>query len=485
MKVIKIMRTHFNITNKNLNVKSFLNINYLINFITLYIIIQLSYISSNFVMEKFIFKSEQINNTSVSSYYNKDFDKITLGFLSEMGAWGEVLDENKKVIYIKGKKKDNIMQYTEQQLFRLVSFEKYSPENPYIGQVFVVKGKHEEPYIFLYKVDRRKITCSFTYRPNLFSKSDTILSLKSYGTLYLIQFIYLLISIYIYSIISSKFITNPLKTFVNSIKNFKKLDYATRANVNGLKELQEVENEFNEMVIKLEKVKEENERIDESKKRLLVDISHDLKTPITSIQGFSKLLLEENITLEEKEKFLKIIYNKAVYSTELIQDLFSLSKLEDWEYNISLMELDFTEWLRRLIIEYYGEFQNKHFSLEINISEYSIIFKFDEKLMKRAISNIFNNAVKYNENYTSLKIESYLEDDNVILKIGNNGDLIDKSIRDRIFEPFVKAECGSSDGSGLGLAITKKIIKKHGGSIELISTELEKNLFIIRIPLKF
>lgn len=78
------------------------------------------------------------------------------------------------------------------------------------------------------------------------------------------------------------------------------------------------------MVIELEKVKEENKRIDESKKRLLVDISHDLKTPITSIQGFSKLLLEGNVTLEEKEKFLKIIHNKAIYSTALIEDLFAL-----------------------------------------------------------------------------------------------------------------------------------------------------------------
>lgn len=479
------MKIHFNITKKKLGVKGFLIINYLVTFLILYIIVQLSYKSSNFVMKKFIFKTEQIINTSVASYYNKDFDKITLGFLSEMGAWEEVLDENKKVIYIKGEKKDNIMQYNEQQLFKLVSFEKYSPNNPYIGEVFAVEGKHGESYIFLYKVDRRKIIHSLIYKPNLFSKSDSILSLKSYGTLYLIQFFYLLISIYIYSIVSSKFITTPLKTFVNSIKNFKKLDYATRANVKGLKELQEVENEFNEMVIKLEKIKKENERIDGSKKRLLVDISHDLKTPITSIQGFSKLLLEENITLEEKDKFLKIIHNKAVYSTELIEDLFALSKLEDSEYNISLMELDFTEWLRRLIVEYYEEFQNKHFSLEINISEYSIIFKFDEKLMKRAVSNIFNNALKHNENYTCLKIESYLEDNNVILQIGNNGKGIDESIRDTIFEPFVKVEGKSSDGSGLGLAITKKIIEKHGGNIKLTSTEFQKVLFIICIPLKF
>ncbi|AZV57803.2 HAMP domain-containing sensor histidine kinase [Clostridium sp. AWRP] len=476
------MKINFNITKKKLGVKSFLIINCLITFLILYVIIQLSYKSSTLIVKKFIFKDQQISNVAMAFYYNEDFDKIKLGALSEMGAWEEVLNEDKKVIYVKGEKKDNIMQYTEEQLFRLSSVGNYSPQNPYFGEVFSVKGKHGEPYVFLYKIDRRKLTLSFTYKPNLYTKADSLLSFKVYGVLYLIQFLYLLIGLYIYSRISSKFITNPLKTFVHSIKNLKKLDYATRTNVKGLKELQEVENEFNEMVIELEKVKEENKRIDASKKRLLVDISHDLKTPITSIQGFSKLLLEENVTLEEKNKFLKIIHNKSVYSTELIEDLFALSKLEDSEYSPSLVKLNFTEWLRRLIVEYYEEFQNKHFNLDINISEYPIVFKFDEKLMKRAISNILNNALNHNESYTKLKIVCYLKNNNVILEIGNDGESIDKSIRDAIFEPFVK---NSSSGSGLGLAITKKIIEKHGGTIKLTSTEFEKNLFVISIPLKF
>ena len=323
------------------------------------------------------------------------------------------------------------------------------------------------------------------YKPNFSSKLDSFLSLKCYGTLYLIQALLLLIGIYIYSVISSKFITTPLKNFVSSIKSFKKLDYGTRATLKGLNELQEVQNEFNEMVIKLENVEAENKRIDKSKKRLLVDISHDLKTPITSIQGFSKLLLEENITSEERDKFLKIIHSKAVYSAVLMKNLFALSKLEDSGYNLSLAELDFNEWLRRLIVEYYEEFQNKHFNLKLNISEYSIIFKFDKKLMKRAISNIFNNALNHNENYTSLKIESYLKDNNVIIKIGSDGAGIDKSISKTIFEPFVKSDNSNSSGSGLGLAITKKIIEKHGGSINLSSSEFERILFVISIPIKF
>lgn len=477
------MKINFKISNKKLNVKGFLIINYLITFLILYIIVQLSYKSSTFILEKFIFKDEKINVISFASYYNKDFDKIKLGFLSEMGAWEEVLDENKKVIYIKGDKKDNVMQYTEEQLFELNYSNENTTETPYVGQVFPVEGKNREHYLFLYKIEKSKIEHSYIYKPNFSSKSDSILSLKAYGTLYFSQAVFLLIGLYIYSIISSKFITTPLKTFVNSIKNFKKLDYRTRTDIKGLKELQEVQNEFNEMVIKLEKVKEENKRIDESKKRLLVDISHDLKTPITSIQGFSKLLLEESITAEERDKFLKIIYNKSVYSAVLIEDLFALSKLEDSEYNLSLVELDFNEWLRRLIVEYYEEFQNKHFNLEINISDYSIIFKFDEKLMKRSISNIFNNALIHNENYASLKIESYEKENNLILKIGSDGASIDKSISETIFEPFVKSN-NNSNGSGLGLAITKKIIEKHGGTITLTSTEFERILFVISIPIR-
>ncbi|OPJ64001.1 sensor histidine kinase [Clostridium oryzae] len=477
------MKINLNILKKKLSIKGFLIINYLVTFLILYLVLQLSYTSSSFISEKFIFKNEHIGRTSFRTYYNKDFNKIKLGFLSDIDGWEEVLDQNKKVIFIKGKKKDNIMKYNEKQLFDLVSINDYSPKCPFVGQVFMVKGKHGEPYIFLYKIDRRKISYSLLYTPNFYTKKDSIFSLKSYGLLYLIQFIYLIIGIYIYSIISSKFITNPLKTFIDSIKSFKKLNYKTRADIKGLRELQEVENEFNEMVLKLNMVEEENKRIDASKKRLLVDVSHDLKTPITSIQGFSKLLLEENITPEQEKKFLKIIYSKAVYSTALIEDLFSLSKLEDSEFLPSLIELDFTEWFRRLVAEYFEEFKNKHFELDLDISEHPVLFKFDEKLMKRAISNIFNNTLTHNEDYTRLKIGCYLKDNNAILEIGSSAD-IDETIKNTIFEPFVKAESSSSSGSGLGLAITKKIIEKHGGNIKLTSSETEKILFTICIPVK-
>lgn len=480
------MKNMFNSIKKKLDVKGFLIINYFITLIILFIIIKLADCSSDFIIGNFVFKDQTLSYPKLSSMYNKDFNKINVGILGKIGGWVEVLDENKKVIYVKGQKKDKVMQYNEKQLYELLCpQEPYSKQNPYIGCLTEVKGKNNESYIFMIKMDRRKMESSLLYKPSLFDKNDVPLILETYGIQYSIQLLYLLIGLYIYSRISSKFITKPLKTFVNSIKKIKGLDYDARTNVKGLKELQDVENEFNEMTVKLQQVKEENRRIDESKKRLLVDLSHDLKTPITSMQGFSKLLLEENIGEEEKEKYLNIIYNKSVYATLLIEDLFELSKLEDSEYSISFVKNDFGEWLRRLIVEYYEEFNNHGFNLKINISEQPIIFKFDEKYMKRAIANILNNSLKYNKSGTTEEITCYLENEVIFLKISNDGEIIAEAIKNKIFEPFVKSEHKKIEGSGLGLAITKKIIEKHGGSITLSSEENEDTVFDILLPLKF
>lgn len=479
------MNNKLNILRKKFDIKSFLIINYLITFVILYVVFQLASFSAKYVLDNFIYKNQKVSYSSLTEIYNKDFSKINIDAIEKTGAWVEILDENKRVIYIKGQKKDNIMQYDEKQFLRMISSEKYdSSTNPWIADEAVVEGVNGEPYIILLKLDGRRISKSMLYVPSLLNKNDIPIILKTYGVKCSFIAMYLLISIYIYSIISSKFITNPLSSFIHGIKKMKELDYGTRVTVGGLKELEELEQEFNKLAVKLQQVEEENKRIDNSKKRLLVDISHDLKTPITSIQGFSKLLLEENITQEEQEKFLNIIYNKAVYSTILIEDLFQLSKLEDSEYSINLEERDFGEWLRRLIIEYYTELCDKGFNLEIDISEKSLPLLFDQKLMKRAISNIITNCIKHNNRGTIIKFSCYNANDSILLEISDTGEGIEENLKDKIFEPFVKSEAKKSDGSGLGLAITKKIIEKHNGSIELLSNENEKTLFQIHLPYK-
>ena len=468
---------------KKFDIKGFLTINYLLTFAILFIVMQLANLSANFIIHNILYKNQPLNYSNITEIYNKDFSKINVDLIEQLGGWVEVLDENKRVIYIKGKKKDSIMEYTEKQLLNTISSDQSNSENSYCGEFAVVQGRNGERYIFLLKFDKNKFSRGIMYNPSFYEKQDIYIILKTTGVRFGIVALYLLIGIYIYSIISSKFITKPLRTYVDGIKKICNFDYGTRVNIGVLKELEEVEDEFNKMAKKLQEVEEEKRKIDESKKRLLTDISHDLKTPITSIQGFSKILLEENVLPEQREKFLSIIHNKAVYSSSLIEDLFQLSKLEVSEYNICLAESDFNEWLRRLIADYYEEFKNRGFNLEIEIIEQPVLFKFDEKLMKRAISNIINNSIKHNKAGTTVRISSNLENNTLILMISDSGNGIEEGIRDKIFEPFVKSEEKKSDGSGLGLAITRKIIEKHGGNISLSNSGLDKTLFIICLPL--
>ena len=345
----------------------------------------------------------------------------------------------------------------------------------------MVKGKEDQQYFLLLKYDKRKFTRTTSYNPSFYDKQDVPILLQMRGINYLLIFFYFLIGLYIYSRISSKFITKPLEAFVSKIKKMKRLSDGERLTVGGLKELSEVEDAFNNMIQKLQEVQVEKEKVNDSKKKLLVDISHDLKTPITSIQGFSKLLLEEEVTEAERLKFLNIIYNKSVYATTLIEDLFQLSKLEDSEYMLNLTESDFCEWLKRLVAEYYVEFNNLGFNLEVNMSETPIYLKFDHNLMKRAVCNILQNSLIYNTAGTTVELVCYSQGKSLLLKIGDNGTGIEEGIKDKVFESFIRSEDKKSKGSGLGLAITKKVIERHGGNILLTSDTKHKTLFEITL----
>lgn len=468
-----------------LDIKGFLVINYLITFIILSIILNLASTSAYYIVQKYVYKDEALTYLSLKEIYNEDFNKIDLGIIEKIGGWLEILDEDKKVIFIKGQKKDNIMRYTEEQLFELVSSEEpYSLEKPYIGELAIVKGKEGQHYFLLIKYDKRKFTRTTIYNPSFYDKQDIPIVLQMRGINYLLIFLYFLIGLYIYSRISSKFITKPLGTFVSKIKKMKGLSDGERLAIGGLREFSEVENAFNHMIQKLQEVQMEKEKVNDSKKKLLVDISHDLKTPITSIQGFSRLLLEEEVTEEEQLKFLNIIYSKSVYSAVLIEDLFQLSKLEDLEYALNLTESDFCEWLKRLVAEYYVEFSNLGFNLEVNICEAPIYLKFDHNLMRRAICNILENSMIYNTAGTTVEVTCFSQGESLLLKIGDNGIGIEENIKDKIFESFVRSEAKKSKGSGLGLAITKKVIERHGGNIILSSDAKYKTLFQITIESK-
>ena len=218
---------------------------------------------------------------------------------------------------------------------------------------------------------------------------------------------------------------------------------------------------------------------------MLLDLSHDIKTPITSIKGFSQALYEGMVNDENKKiRYYKAIYTKSERVSELVDDLFEFVRLDKVKYTIKLENIDICEYIRQIVLSYYDEIENKGFELLINIPDEPIMLKIDTKLFKRVIVNLIENSLKYNIKGTKLRIEVRDFSKFVAIEIADNGIGIEESIADNVFEAFVRADKSrkSTGGSGLGLSIAKKIVESHGGQISLLrSTKDEKTIFCIKM----
>ncbi|MFY3790185.1 sensor histidine kinase [Ureibacillus sp. MALMAid1270] len=232
----------------------------------------------------------------------------------------------------------------------------------------------------------------------------------------------------------------------------------------------------------------EKERLEESKKRMLADLSHDIKTPMTTILGYSKTLYDEIVVDEEqRRRYLKYIYDKSIRVTDLVDELFMFSKLDNPDSQINRQEKDLSEFLRQVIVEYYEMFSEKDMELQIDIPDNKIIYWFDEKLLYRAISNILENTIKYNPVQTNVFISIKKTSELISIEIGDDGIGIHEELAETLFDPFVRGDKSriNDGGTGLGLAITKKIVEKHDGRVYLDTKPLRgsKN-FIIELPIE-
>ncbi len=217
-------------------------------------------------------------------------------------------------------------------------------------------------------------------------------------------------------------------------------------------------------------IEEVTKRNIEEKNQMYANIVHDLKTPITSILGFAGALRENELVGHERQKAVDIIYSKAKRTDELIQRLFTYSKLESSQHKLQLQIENVCGLLRVIIADLYEAFEAKNIELEIEIPDQPIYCSLDRVEFRRAIHNLIENTLKHNEEGIRVLISVTEVDNRVIILVADSGDAIKASIRDTIYEPFV---CGddsrnSTGGSGLGLAISKKILEKHHGDLGLV-----------------
>lgn len=216
-------------------------------------------------------------------------------------------------------------------------------------------------------------------------------------------------------------------------------------------------------------IAETNRQVNE-RNILYANIVHDLKTPMTSMLGFSQALMEGKIGADNKEEVLEIIYNKTKKASELLDLLFEYTKLSTDEYRMHPDNSDICRLVRESIAMNYELFEEKQMKIEIDIPESPIIREIDQREFLRAFNNILINAYQHNKKGAQILIKVIATIQKTMIVVADNGELINSELETMIFEPFICADesRNSKDGSGLGLAIAKKIVEKHQGRLYII-----------------
>lgn len=234
-------------------------------------------------------------------------------------------------------------------------------------------------------------------------------------------------------------------------------------------EFKNTASKFLEMHKNLEKEKAEKEEAYGEIRRLMTDISHDIKTPITVIQGYAQAFLNGKIPDEEREKYAEMIYRKSNDAVKLMESLFEYIRMEHPQYTASLSDTDLCEYTREYLAERYDEILNRGFELEPDIPEEKIICRIDCMLFSRVYDNLVNNMLRYNPKGTRIFFRIGKSGNKAVIEAGDSGRGIPENIRDKIFSPYVTGNSARTggEGTGLGLSIAKKITELHGGRITL------------------
>lgn len=302
----------------------------------------------------------------------------------------------------------------------------------------------------------------------------------------LFYMILLAISTIFYSKLTSIGIVAPLKKLCSSARRLKDGDYTSRVELNLENEFGELEAIFNEMAQQIEKEISLRRQSEENRKKLILDISHDLKNPLANVMGYAELCHNKpDLSDEERSTFMKVIYENSLRANNLITNLFELSKMESSEYSINKSKVDICEYMREEIGAFIETFDKVGFTYDFDVPEKEIFLGIDSKQMDRVFQNLVDNAVRYNLVGTKVSISLLEQDNDIVLIFKDNGIGIPTEFAKEIFHPFVRADRARNSqtgGTGLGLAIVEKIIAAHGGSIILKTDENCGCEFMIRIP---
>ncbi|WP_227013970.1 sensor histidine kinase [Paenibacillus psychroresistens] len=247
------------------------------------------------------------------------------------------------------------------------------------------------------------------------------------------------------------------------------------------KSMEGLAGELNRLMNYIQGTFERTQFLEQEHKRMIANISHDLRTPLTSLLGYMEALQnDKSLKTDEREKFLRIAADKGNTLLFLLQDFFELAKLEVDNIEIELQQVDLTKVVQEALLGLYPEFTKAEITPLVDISDAPYYVRGDSVYLRRILDNLLSNALRYGHDGKEIGIAFHEESGLVRVEVWDRGKGISVEDLPHVFERLYTGEASrnaSLRGTGLGLTIVKNLVEKQGGQITVSSSPGERTVF--------
>ncbi|MBQ4522140.1 MAG: HAMP domain-containing histidine kinase [Lachnospiraceae bacterium] len=293
---------------------------------------------------------------------------------------------------------------------------------------------------------------------------------------YFFLFTIIIFATLVYSFVSRQIIT-PIRKLNTAAKEYAQGNFKYQCNMKS-------KDEIGELADTLEFMASELSKVDEYRRNFIANVSHDFRSPLTSIKGYLEAMLDGTIPPEKQEKYLNIVLHESKRLTKLTQSLLTLESFDHIGPDLHRTDFDLIETIQKVIETFEGICGQKKIFLKKTYNLPRMMVNADKTKIQQVIYNLIDNAIKFSEENSSIDISLNEKNEKVFVSIKDHGAGIPADIQKRIWVRFFKSDTSrgkDKQGTGLGLAITKEVIDAHGEHIECISTEGVGSEFIFSL----
>ena len=286
----------------------------------------------------------------------------------------------------------------------------------------------------------------------------------------------IIISAIVIKIVTKQIIIRPIDDINNAAKRLAKGEVEKRVVVNCNNEIGELAESFNMMAESLEKS-------DTKRREFISNVSHELRSPITSIKGFVGGILDGVIPRDRENYYLKIVYDEIDRLARLVNDLLDMSAMESGKFNLAITEFDINQVISLCILNLEHKIKEKGVNVKATFHDKRAYVLGDRDRIIQVVTNIIENAIKYSNDDGEIKIDVYSKGEKIYVDIFNSGECIEEKELNKIWDRFYKSDKSRTNklSTGLGLPIVRSILSQHNEDIWVKNIEGKGVSFIFTL----